>query len=111
SGASQSFTLIVSGGANAVLTPNSINFGNVTLFGVGAAKVMLQNTGTKALTISGISITPGTDADRYDFFYLSFCGSTVAAGKSCPIYVFYYADDLGTATATLNVADNAPGGV
>ena len=30
-------------------------------------------------------------------------------GKSCLITVYYYADDLGLRTATLDIADNAPG--
>ncbi len=37
-------------------------------------------------------------------------GSSLAAGKSCTIYVYYFADHVGTATATVNIADNAPGG-
>jgi hypothetical protein len=41
--------------------------------------------------------------------FVSFCGSSLAAGMSCPIYVYYFADDLGTGTATLNITDNAPG--
>ena len=51
-----------------------------------------------------------TNADWDDFFFLSFCGTSLSAGKSCTIYVYFFAEDLGTRTATLNITDNAPDG-
>ena len=109
SAAVQSFTLVVSGGPVATITPARVNFGNVPLYTIASAKIILQNTGTASLTISKISLAFGAGTDRDDFYWFSLCGSAVAPGKSCPIYVFYFADDLGTDTATLTINDNAPG--
>ena len=112
-GATQNFTLTVSGsggGPIATVTPASINFGNVYLYHFASSKVTVQNTGTSTLTISKVSLRFGANTDRDDFFFLNSCGSSLAAGKSCTIYVYYFADHVGTATATLNIADNAPGG-
>jgi hypothetical protein len=111
--ATQSFTLTVSsannGGAIAAVSPTSVDFGNVGFFNLAKAKVTLQNTGTGKLTISNISLRRGPGTDWDDMFFLSLCGSSLAPGKSCAIYVFYFAHESGTKTATLIISDNAPG--
>jgi hypothetical protein len=110
--ATQSFTLTVSsansGGPIAAVSPTSVDFGNVRFFNLAKAKVTLRNTGTGKLTISNISLTRGAHTDWDDMFFLSLCGSSLAPGNSCAIYVFYFADEAGTKTATLNIKDNAP---
>jgi hypothetical protein len=63
--------------------------------------VTLTNTGPVALTISSATASPG------DFGTLSTCGSTVAAGSSCAIGVFFDPSATGTQTGTLTVSDNA----
>ena len=107
----QSFTLSVVGSATTVLsvTPTSVNFGNVGLYHVGTNHITLQNTGTRTVSFSKTSLTFGADTDRDDFFFVSFCGSSLAAGKSCVIAVFYFADELGAKAATVNITNNASG--
>lgn len=105
--ATQNFTLTVSG-PQAIVSPTSINFGNVKFLKIVSGTVTLTNRGTSNLNISKTYLTLGTGADWDDYFFLSLCKSTLGPGKSCSIYVFYFADDLGTANATLNIATNDP---
>jgi len=112
SGATQSFTLTVPGGGGgptAKLSTSSINFKSIDLFHIEASSVTLTNTGSSDLKISKIWIVPGLHSDRDDFVFLSACKPTLAAGKSCVIYVYFFADEVGTHAATLNIADNAAG--
>jgi hypothetical protein len=68
----------------------------------------VKNVGTATLQISNITVTPGQPHED-DFSFFSFCGRSLGAGKSCSVFVFFYADDTGQNTATLNFTDNAPG--
>jgi hypothetical protein len=104
----QSFTLTVNGGPQLTITPASINFGTVYFLSLQAKNVTLKNTGTSTVLFNSVYLTLG-HADWDDYFFLNFCGSSLAPGKSCVITVFFWADDLGTRTATLNIKDNAPG--
>jgi hypothetical protein len=88
------------------VTPTSINFGNVYLFNFKSKNVTVKNIGTSPLTISNVSLTQGSGDD---FSFVSLCPRTLAAGKSCDITVFFFADDVKADSATLNVTDNAPG--
>ena len=106
----QSFTLTVTpavSGATLTVSPTSINFGSLRLLHLGSSQVTLQNTGKTAITINSISLTYGPHTLLADFFFLSSCKPSLAAGKSCVIDVFYFADDPGTHTATLNIKDSA----
>lgn len=96
-------------GPIAMLTPTSIDFGNVYLHQLTWKVVSLRNTGNSPLTINRMSLKTGINTDWADFPFLSMCPPSVPAGKSCAIYVFYNADDLGVDTATLSIVDNAPG--
>jgi hypothetical protein len=107
SSATQGFTLTVNG-AKATVSPTSINFGNVSQFKIVSSKVTLTNTGNSTLKNIKVSLTLGSGADWDDFFFLSLCGSSLSPGKNCTIYVYYFADDLGTAQASLNVASSDP---
>ena len=89
------------------LSPTSINFGNVRFGGLVWQNLLVKNVGTATLQISNIYVTPG-NSDQDDFTFFSFCGRSLPAGKSCLITVFFYADDSGERTATLDIADNAP---
>jgi len=100
-----SFT--VTQGAMVSLSPTSIDFGNVPFLGLPWQNLKVSNVGGSTLKISKVSIVPG-HSDWDDFLYLSFCGSSLAPGKSCYITVFFFADDLGQRTATLTLTDNAP---
>lgn len=103
----QNFTLTVTGGVQVSFTPTSINFGNVRYGNLLWQNVVVKNTGTATLQFSKINITLG-HADWDDFTLLNLCPKSLAAGKSCVVTVFFFGDDLGQRTATLNFADNAP---
>jgi hypothetical protein len=90
------------------LTPTSINFGTAYLFNVNAAIVTVKNIGTSTVQISNVSLTLGSGTNEHDFSFLNFCPSTLAPGKNCFIIVFFFAGNVGTLSATLNIADNAP---
>jgi subtilase family serine protease len=89
------------------LTPTSLTFASTTV-GVTAATqpVTLQNTGTAALSITGISIT-GTNASS--FSQTNTCGGSVAAGASCTITVTFKPAATGALSASVSIADNATG--
>jgi hypothetical protein len=103
----QNFTLTVTGGVQVSFTPSSINFGNVRYGSLVWQNLTVQNTGTATLQINNIYITPG-NSDPDDFAFFSWCGRSLPAGRSCYITVYFYADNLGERTATLNISDNAP---
>ena len=109
SDATQTFTLNVSGGSGAALmvTPTTVNFGNIERFHLAASRVTLQNTGPSSVTVGKVSLTLGAHADWDDFFFLNLCPTKLDAGKSCGIYVYFFADDSGTANATLNIPNSA----
>jgi predicted outer membrane repeat protein len=91
------------------VTPTSIHFGTVKQFSVLSRNVTVKNIGTSTVSISKVSVTPGTGADSDDFTPISFCRSSLAPGKSCTITVVFFADNLGTLSATLDVTDSAAG--
>src|SRR5204863_9322519 len=69
-----------------------------------AQAVTLSNSGSAALSITGIAIT-GTNSG--DFGQTNNCGSSLAAGSSCAINVTFTPTATGTRNATLTVTDNA----
>lgn len=93
------------------LTPTTLTFPSTAKGSTSASmNVTLKNSGSGPLTISGIVIT-GTN-------YTSFggttsvtngCGSSVAAGTSCIISLYFKPLATGSLTATLEVSDNAAG--
>jgi hypothetical protein len=87
------------------LSPTSINFGNVYLFAIKT--LTLKNTGNATLQISGVSLT-FAQAD-HDFGFVNTCPAALAPGKSCIIFLGFWADQLGTQTGVLVITDNAPG--
>jgi hypothetical protein len=91
------------------VTPTSIHFGTVEQFSVLTKNVTVKNIGTSTVSISKVSVTPGAGADSDDFTPISFCRSALAPGKSCTINVVFFADNLGTLSATLYITDNAAG--
>jgi hypothetical protein len=107
--ATQNFTLTVSG-ASVTLTPTSIDFGTAYLNGKkGKATVTVKNTGTSTLSITQVLITPGPGTGPNDFTFHSYCMAPLKPGKTCLIGVLFAPDDVGSLSATLNIADNAPG--
>jgi uncharacterized protein (TIGR03437 family) len=74
--------------------------------GSAAQTVMLTNTGTAALTISGIAIT---GSNSTDFEQSNNCGSSLAPAAFCAINVVFSPTALGTRAALLSIVDNAVG--
>jgi hypothetical protein len=63
--------------------------------------VTVTNNGSTSLAITSVTTSVT------DFGTLSACGSTVAAGSSCTIGVFFDPTAGGTRTETLTITDNA----
>jgi hypothetical protein len=89
----------------AVSTP-SLPFGNQDLGTTsGAEKVTLSNTGNATLSISSIGVsgnfalTTGTGA----------CGTSLAAGASCSIYMTFSPTSTGSLGGMLTITDNSNG--
>ncbi|MGB9235192.1 MAG: choice-of-anchor D domain-containing protein, partial [Terriglobales bacterium] len=95
-------------GTGLTISPSNVNFGTVNLFTLNETTVTVTNNGSSTVTINGASVAPGT-APAWAFPVISWCWGPLAPGKSCQIWVFYFADAVGTRTATLDITDSAPG--
>ncbi len=85
------------------ISPASLTFPSQLVFtGSRPEAATLTNTGTGALTISGISATG-------NFSQTNTCGATVAVGASCQISVTFRPAGKGTLSGGVLIADNAPG--
>jgi uncharacterized protein (TIGR03437 family) len=90
-----------------VLSPTSLDFGNVIYVKQGAPQmVTLTNSGNAALNIQSIAITGGSASD---FSQSNDCGDWVSGGASCTFIVTFRAKWTGARTASLQIADNAAG--
>jgi hypothetical protein len=89
------------------VSPTKVNFGKVPRSSVLSKTVTLKNTGTGAVSIGKVSVTPGAGTDSDDFKAHSSCPSSLAVRKKCEITVVLLSDDLGSRSATLNIPNNA----
>jgi hypothetical protein len=71
--------------------------------------VTLTNSGNAAMTITGITIAGTNPTDFATATGGNACGSSLAAGASCNIYVTFTPAAAASYSATLSVADNAAG--
>jgi len=86
------------------VTPSPITFPTQYVGTSGLPQsVTVTNNGNALLSITSVT-TSATD-----FGTLNACGSTVAAGSSCAIGVFFDPTASGTRSGTLTINDNAPG--
>jgi hypothetical protein len=93
----------------ATLSPNPLAFPSTTVGSTATAlPVTLSNTGNAALTGIAISIT-GTNPGDFATTQATTCGTTLAAGASCMIYISFTPASATSFSATLSVADNATG--
>lgn len=106
--ATKQVTLVVTQ-PSITLSPSSLNFGSVKLGGAGLLTETVTNTGTTALKITNVSITPGSGSNWGTFPFLSLCPPSLSAGRSCDIFVSFLASSLGVHNATLVVTDSATG--
>jgi len=91
----------------ATLAPATLDFGSVETGAKSAAKTAkLSNTGNAALSIGRIAVG-GTNSAA--FAETNNCGGSLAAGASCTISVTFDPTAAGADSATISVADNAPG--
>jgi hypothetical protein len=87
----------------AVVSAATMTFASQTLGTTSSAQsIMLSNTGTANLGVTGITISG-------DFSQTNNCGSSVAAGLSCTINVTFSPTAIGTRTGTLTITDNSKG--
>jgi len=104
-------TYTVSPGPQLSISPASIAFGNVKIFGINAKTISVKNTGTLPVSFSSIKLTQ-TESDGgpgREFVMLNLCGSKLAAQKSCTIVIGFVADEIVSATGTVTFVDNAAG--
>jgi hypothetical protein len=92
-----------------MLTPPNLTFTSTTGTTSAAQVATLANTGTAALTITGITITGTNPSDFAVTTGTNACGTTLAASSSCSIYVTFTPASAASFAATLSVADNASG--
>jgi hypothetical protein len=109
--APQSFQLTITNNSALKISPSSVNFGRVYPFTIDLADVTLTNTGNTSIAITNINIASVPGGDSGDFFDLSLCPRTLAAGRSCIVGIILiptgrYQVSLA---ATLVVTDSAAG--
>jgi hypothetical protein len=87
--------------ATLATNPSSLTFASQALNTTsGAQTVTVNNTGTAAATVSGITATG-------DFAQTNTCGTSIAAGGSCTVSVKFTPTASGTRTGNLTVSSNA----
>ncbi len=106
-GSQQSVALSGAGIAvpTAAVSPLSVSFGSSNT-GVTAASqsVTLTNSGTGALSISGVAISGGNSGD---FAETNNCGSSLGAGLSCSVTLTFDPTAAGARSSSLVITDNA----
>ena len=87
--------------------PTSLTFASQALNTTSPAQaITVTNTGTAALTISGVTVT-GTNLG--DFAQTNTCPASLAANANCTISVTFKPTASGARTAAVSLADNATG--
>jgi hypothetical protein len=88
-----------SGAAAAALSPSSLTFSSRTINTTSAAQtVTLTNSGSAALSVTGISASG-------NFAETNTCGTSLAAGANCTISVTFTPTTTGALSGTLSVVD------
>ena len=89
-------------GTSVVFSPTALSFTGTVGSSSPAQNVTLTNAASTPLNISGITATA-------PFSQTNTCGSSVAASANCTISVTFTPTVPGPVSATVSVADNAPG--
>ena len=107
-GSPQTVSLSGTGAAAAVtLSPTSLAFGSLPTGTASPAQtITLSNSGTAALTITGVAVS---GANAGSFIQSNNCGSSVGAGAQCAISVTFKPSASGIEAATLSISDNGSG--
>jgi dienelactone hydrolase len=87
------------------LVPAELNFGTVRVNTSSPAQtVVLTNTGSSTLSITGVNIT---GADPGDFSQTNTCGASVGAGNACNINVTFKPTTTGSRDAKISISDGS----
>jgi trimeric autotransporter adhesin len=105
--ATLSGTGVTTGGPVVLLSPTSIAFPSIAVGSTTSAQgVTLTNTGGSALTISTLGFT---GASPTSFVEVGTCTTSLASGASCSLYAAFKPGQVASVSASLAIADNAPG--
>jgi len=91
-----------------VVSPNSVNFGDVDSGQSASTVITISNHGSMTVSL-GISLIPGTGANANNFSFSTRCPSSLAVNASCTVTVTFTAptvtsaSQLGISTATLRL--------
>jgi YVTN family beta-propeller protein len=99
------------GGPIASASPFRVDFGNVELWHFALRAITLTNIGSSPLSVSSVKVASASGGDSDDFFALSLCFRPLGVGKSCVIFVAFFADpdQSSPQSATLTITDSANG--
>jgi subtilase family serine protease len=93
--------------AGITLTPSTLAFLATPLGTTSEAQsIVVKNTGAAAFTLNSITLA-GTNPTS--FVELNTCGTSLAGGASCTVFVAFKPASAGALKATLSVSDTAPG--
>jgi uncharacterized repeat protein (TIGR01451 family) len=94
--------------AQAVLSPNPVDFGTVSLGSSDQEVLTVSNPGTDTLDLTNAQLTGADPGDFQITGLTSGCTSpTVPAGGNCGLQITFTPGGAGTRSATLTVTDNA----
>lgn len=92
------------------ISPSSLSFGNQNMGATSATQtITLTNSGTAALTISGITLSGANASDFAESNNCPISPGTLAAGAKCTLSVTFTPSTNGTRNASVSISDNASG--
>jgi hypothetical protein len=101
------FLLLSAGmhGSAALVSPPVLAFGGVSVGQTSAVQtVILTNTNSAALSITGLSVTGSQSGD---FTQTNSCGTSLSAGATCMVNIVFTPQAAGTYAAVIRIMDSA----
>jgi uncharacterized repeat protein (TIGR01451 family) len=91
SASNTSTTLMVNpnNSSNLVISPSSIDFGQVPIGRLSVKNITLSNSGNSTITISKVSMSHMGTGNYRDYSVINHCPKWLAAGHNCSLSVFY----------------------
>ena len=86
---STTLTVNPSASSTLVISPSSVDFGQVPLGRYSFKTVMLSNSGTTAIHISKVAMSRTGTGDYADYSVIDRCPKSLAAGNSCTLIAVY----------------------